>query len=982
MNTYDFAAIETKWQGYWEENRTFRARGPGDPGFDPAKPKLYVLDMFPYPSGKGLHVGHPVGYIGTDIVSRYHRMRGYNVLHPMGFDAFGLPAEQFAVETGTHPRVSTEKNIANMLRQLKACALSYDWDREVRTIDPDYYRWTQWIFLQLFHSWFDPSVQKARPIADLTGKLEGDEIRLAGDLGTKVGTAAGAAEGSGDRAGGSGKGSSGAARVLLRGEDGFDAARPWSEFSEADRHAALGRFRLAYIDGVPVNWCPALGTVLANEEVTNEGRSERGNHPVYRRPLEQWMLRITAFAERLLADLDDLDWSDALKLMQRNWIGKSEGARVRFPVVGTTREIEVFTTRPDTLFGATYMVLAPEHPWVDEVTCPARGAEVDGYRKAAAHRSELDRQAETKEKTGVFTGAYATNPVNGEKIPIWIADYVLMGYGTGAIMAVPCHDARDFEFAQKFGLPIVPVVEPPDGWLLEQAAAGTAPALPLMPVREGDASVIRAAYLEDPTSFSVAFTGTGRGVNSSNEEVSLNGYETPEAKRVIVDWLVARGIGQGETQFKLRDWLFSRQRFWGEPFPILHGPDGEIRAVEEEELPVILPDVEDYRPIPNDDPDLPPQPSLSRAPESWKYVEKDGKRYARELNTMPQWAGSCWYYLRYLDPSNGAKLVDPAKERYWMSPKGVDLYVGGVEHAVLHLLYARFWHKVLFDLGHVSTPEPFGRLYNQGYIQAYSYQDARGIYVDAERIEETDGKFFYEGEPVTRLVGKMGKSLKNSVTPDDVMGQYGCDTFRLYEMYLGPLDQSKTWSTQAIVGVQRFLQRLWRNFFDDRTGDSRVVDAEPDEAMLRLLHKTIQGTTEDMDAFRFNTAIAKLIELNNAWVGQPTLPRVVAEAMVRMLAPLAPHVAEELWERLGHAPSVSYVEWPVADARYLTLDEIEIVVQVLGKKRGTVTVAADASQEVIEAAAMAAETVKPHVEGKTVRKVIYVPGKLVNIVAN
>ncbi|MCA9754792.1 MAG: leucine--tRNA ligase [Candidatus Eisenbacteria bacterium] len=957
MNTYDFSAIEAKWQKHWEEHRTFRALGPGDDGFDPKKPKKYVLDMFPYPSGKGLHVGHPVGYIGTDIVSRYARMRGYNVLHPMGFDAFGLPAEQYAIETGTHPRVSTEANVANMLRQLKACALSYDWDREVRTIDPEYYKWTQWIFLQLFHSWFDPSVEKARPIAELVARLEKDDVRLDGG------------------------------EVVSKSDDRFASLRAWSEFSTAEHHAALGRFRLAYIDDVPVNWCPALGTVLANEEVTNEGRSERGNHPVYRRPLKQWMLRITAYAERLLQDLNDVDWSEALKLMQRNWIGRSEGARVRFPVVGADREVEVYTTRPDTLFGATYMVLAPEHPWVDELTSADRKADVDAYRKTAAHRSELDRQADTKEKTGVFTGGYATNPVNGKQIPIWIADYVLMGYGTGAIMAVPCHDTRDFEFAQKFGLPIVPVVVPTDEWLLEQVATGAAPEGVGSSAGAGGGAgagpdALRAAYLESPTSFQVAFTGHGKGIHSKNDEVSLDGKETPEAKRTIVAWLEGKGIGRGEVQFKLRDWLFSRQRFWGEPFPILHGPDGEIRAVDERDLPVVLPEIEDYKPIPNDDPEQPPQPSLSRAKDSWKFVELDGKKYVRELNTMPQWAGSCWYYLRYLDPRNDDVFVSPEAEQYWMSPNGVDLYVGGAEHAVLHLLYARFWHKVLFDLGHVSTKEPFGRLYNQGYIQAYSYQDARGIYVDAEKIEEKDGKFFYEGEPVTRSLGKMGKSLKNSVTPDDVMEQYGCDTFRLYEMYLGPLDQSKTWNTQAIVGIQRFLQRLWRNFVDEESGALRVVDETPDEEMLKLLHKTIHGATDDMDGFRFNTTIAKLIELNNAWVGRPSLPRVVADAMVRMLAPLAPHVAEELWQRLGNESSVSRADWPVAEEQYLVDDEIEIVVQVLGKKRGTVRVAAGASQEEIQSAAMEVDTVKPHLEGKTVRKVIYVPGKLLNIVAN
>ncbi len=984
MKTYDFSAIEAKWQGFWEANKTFRVAGPGEEGFDPSKPKKYVLDMFPYPSGSGLHVGHPLGYIGTDVVCRYERMRGKNVLHPMGFDAFGLPAEQYAIETGTHPRETTLKNIETYRRQLKACAFSYDWERAVQTIDPDYYKWTQWIFLQLFNSWFDPDRNGARPVAELQSRLESDEVRIAGIAmayasdAARAGGHAGTAT-SADAANVSPSASDGSARLVTNSDPEFGQVRSWSDYATAEQHQALGHFRLAFIDDVPVNWCPALGTVLANEEVTNDGRSERGNHPVFRRPLRQWMLRITAYAERLLSDLDGIDWPESLKLMQRNWIGKSQGARVRFPVEASEHEIEIYTTRPDTLFGATYMVLAPEHPYVDEVTSPDQAAAVKAYREEAGRRSELDRQTDAKQKTGVATGGFAVNPVNGKKIPLWVADYVLMGYGTGAIMAVPCHDTRDFEFAKTFGLPIVPVTDPPDEWFAEQIAAGTAPG-------GGDVASARAAYHANPSEFTATFTGIGHSMNSANDEVSLNGLESSESKKTIVSWLGSKGIGRAETQFKLRDWLFSRQRYWGEPFPILHGPDGEIVGVDESELPVELPEVDDYKPIPNDDPDTAPQPSLSRAGESWRIVEKDGKRYERELNTMPQWAGSCWYYLRYLDPENGASLVDPEKERYWMDPNGVDLYVGGAEHAVLHLLYARFWHKVLFDLGTVTTPEPFARLFNQGYIQAYSFQDDRGIYVDASKIEEQgEGsamKFFYEGEEVSRSLGKMGKSLKNSVSPDDIIGEYGCDTFRLYEMYLGPLDQSKPWSTKAIVGIYRFLQRLWRNVVDEDSGRLRVSDETPDEADLKLLHKTIHGVTEDMENMRYNTAIAKMIELNNEFVNRDGIPRAVAEALVLMVSPQAPHIAEELWEALGHEPSVCYAPWPSYDEAYLVDDEIEIVVQVMGKKRGSVTVPAGAAQEEIQAAAMEVDSVKSHIEGKTVRKVIYVPGKLLNIVAN
>ncbi len=946
MNRYDFQAIEERWQERWKERAAFRTLAPGDPGFDGSRPKFYVLDMFPYPSGAGLHVGHPLGYIATDIVARYKRMTGHNVLHPMGFDAFGLPAEQFAVEHGVHPRITTRANIDNMLRQLKRFGLSYDWDRELATIDPEYVRWTQWIFLQLFESWFDPGRNAARPIAELVARLEQGALSV-GHGGTPV-------------------------------ESG---GRAWDALPGSEQRAVVDGQRLAYVAEINVNWCPALGTVLANEEVTAEGRSERGNHPVFKRPLKQWMLRITAYAERLLSDLELVDWPEPIKLMQRNWIGRSEGALVDFPLdpeaaararVGTPA-IRVFTTRPDTLFGATYMVLAPEHPLVEALTAPGRQAAVAAYRTAAAAKSEVDRQAEVKTKTGVFTGSHAVNPVNGERVPVWIADYVLTGYGTGAIMAVPAHDQRDFEFATTFSLPIRAVLMADDGWLAEHAAAAGMDGAPI--------ETLRARYVAEPAPFGEAFCDDAVNINSRNSEISLDGRPTPEAKGAITGWLAARGLGEPKVQYKLRDWLFSRQRYWGEPFPILHGEDGEVRAVDAAELPVLLPEMEDFRPRVSDDPNAPPATALSRAPESWRVVVRDGKRYTRELNTMPQWAGSCWYYLRFIDPRNDRALVDPEKERYFMAPSGVDLYVGGVEHAVLHLLYARFWHKVLFDLGHVSTVEPFGRLFNQGYILAHAYQDERGTYVDAAKVEERDGGCFLDGRPLTRSYGKMGKSLKNAVTPDDMFVEYGCDTLRLYEMYMGPLETSKPWNTRDIVGVHRFLQRAWRAFVDEDSGALRVDDAPAADGLRRTLHRTIKVVTEDMERMSFNTAIARLIELNNQLVGLPAVPREVAEPFVLMLAPLVPHFAEELWERLGHAESLSAAPWPMADGRWLVEDTVEVVVQVSGKVRGRVVLPAGADEAAARAAALADPAIAKHLEGKPVRKAIYVPGKLLNLVA-
>ncbi len=954
---YDFKQIEQRWQQYWEQEKTFRALNPGDEGFDPDKPKFYVLDMFPYPSGVGLHVGHPLGYIATDIVARYKKMRGYNVLHPMGFDAFGLPAEQYAVETGTHPRITTERNIDNMVRQLKRLGMGYDWDRMIATTDPDYVHWTQWIFLQLYHSYFDPLQKKAMPISKLVEKLEQEHyfVGLDGEL-----IYSGLEE-----------------NIEAIGGIGNPTVHKWQELTPDQQTRLLDEYRLAYMADVEVNWCPRLGTVLANEEVTNEGRSERGNYPVFKRPLKQWMLRITAYADRLIEDLDLVDWPEPIKLLQRNWIGRSHGAMVDFTVKpnaerseasDTSEVVRVFTTRPDTLFGATYMVLAPEHELVEAITTPEHKSAVEAYCKQAAAKTAVDRQQDAKEKTGVFTGSYAINPVNNQPIPIWVADYVMTGYGTGAIMAVPAHDERDYAFAKKFNLPIVEVVS------------------------GGDIS--QAAY-----------TGDGWLVNSANDEVSINNLNVPDAKAKITAWLQEKGLGKAQVQFKLRDWLFSRQRYWGEPFPILHGPDGEIRPVDEADLPVELPQMEDFKPVGSDDPDAPPQPPLGRAPASWRNVEIDGKTYTRELNTMPNWAGSCWYYLRYIDPRNNDRLVGAEAERYWMSglpdtryptpdtrSNGVDLYVGGVEHAVLHLLYARFWHKVLFDLGHVSSPEPFGKLFSQGYIQAYCYRDQRGIAVEATEVVNAEGKpaaevqgqkgqkFFFRGETVTEEYGKMGKSLKNAIAPDEICEKYGCDTLRLYEMYMGPLEQSKVWNTADIVGVHRFLNRLWRNYINEETGQLLVSDDKPSPDLHRLLHRTIKRVTEAMETMSFNVAIAALIELNNELVGMEKLPRELADTLPRLLSPLAPHVAEQLWSLMDYPHSIAEAHWPAWDETALAEATIELPVQVNGKLRGRITVPADADQAAIIEAARIEPNVAAHLEGKTLRKQIVIPGRLVNLV--
>ncbi|MCO7220824.1 leucine--tRNA ligase [Klenkia sp. PcliD-1-E] len=933
--------IELAWQDRWEAEGTFHTPNPTgalSEGFDRVadRPKAFLMDMFPYPSGAGLHVGHPLGYLGTDVTSRFLRMDGRNVLHPMGYDAFGLPAEQYAVQTGQHPRVTTEANIAAISAQLRRLGVDHDRRRTFATIDPGYYRWTQWIFTQIFGAWFDDAAGKARPVDELVAEL---------DAGTRQPDPGTMPEG-----------------------------RDWASLDEVERHRVVDAHRLAYLNQAPVNWCPGLGTVLSNEEVTADGRSERGNFPVFRRPLTQWMMRITAYSERLLADLDRLDWSDSLKQMQRNWIGRSRGARVRFG------DVEVFTTRPDTLFGATYLVLAPEHPlvasltadtwpdgtdprWTGGAASPAEA--VDAYQLQASRRSELDRQAEGRDKTGVFTGSYATNPLTGRELPVFIADYVLTGYGTGAIMAVPGEDTRDFEFADVFGLPVVRTVQPPEGF-------------------EGG-----------------AYTGAGPMINSSNEHVQLDGLDKAEAIAAVTDWLVEHGHGEATTTYKLRDWLFSRQRYWGEPFPVVYavdGPDADLPvAVPADQLPVLLPDVDDYSPttFADDDATSSPEPPLSRATE-WTTVTLDlgdgPREYRRETNTMPNWAGSCWYYLRYLDPGDDERFVDPELEAYWMGPRGegdvggVDLYVGGVEHAVLHLLYARFWHKVLFDLGHVSSEEPFRRLVNQGYISAYAYTDARGFYVPAAEVVEKDGAFLFEGQPVNREYGKIGKSLKNMVTPDEMIGAYGADTFRVYEMSTGPLEQSRPWETKAVVGSQRLLQRIWRVVVDEETGEVRATDDEVATDTLKVLHRAVDGVRDGMTTLRFNIAIARTTELTNHLTqvyGQSgPVPRQVCEWLTLLVAPLAPHLAEELWARLGHTSSSAWAAFPVADPAYLVDDTVQIAVQVNGKVRAQLDVAADADAAALEAAALADARIAELLVGKTVRKVVAVPGRLVNVVAN
>ncbi len=940
MTEYRYTAhlageIEERWQRIWNEQTSFEAPNPVGPlagdlsgfGTGAGSGKLFIQDMFPYPSGAGLHVGHPLGFIASDVYARFHRMDGANVLHTMGFDSFGLPAEQYAVQTGTHPRTTTEANIERYLAQIRRLGLGHDERRRVATTDLEFYRWTQWIFLQIYNAWYDTDLDRARRIDELVAQFE-----------SGARTPAGGAE--------------------------------WSDMDVTARAAVVDGYRLVYQSDSIVNWCPGLGTVLANEEVTADGRSDRGNFPVFRKRLRQWMMRITAYSDRLVDDLDLLDWPDKVKAMQQNWIGRSRGAQVAFPVPGSDAVIDVFTTRPDTLFGATYMVLAPEHPLVDTLTADTWPEGVDDrwtggaadpataitrYRAGIAAKSDLERQ-ENKEKTGVFTGGYAVNPVDGRSIPVFIADYVLIGYGTGAIMAVPAHDPRDHDFATAFGLPIIEVIGSERG------------------VTEA------------------AFTGDGPIVNSG----FLDGLRVDTAKTTIIDWLETQGAGTGTVQYKLRDWLFARQRYWGEPFPIVYDAAGQPHPIPESDLPVALPEVDDFAPVSfdPDDADSVPSPPLAKATD-WVNVELDLgdglQNYTRDTNVMPQWAGSSWYQLRYIDPTNSEQFCAKENEAYWMGPQtdvhgpddpgGLDLYVGGVEHAVLHLLYSRFWHKVLFDLGFVTSKEPYRKLYNQGMIQAYAYTDARGVYVPAEEVTERDGGFFFEGRPVNREYGKMGKSLKNSVAPDDICRDYGADTLRVYELSMGPLDQSRPWATKDVVGAHRFLQRVWRLVVDEESGAVRVTDDAPSESATKLLHKTIAGVRDDYAALRDNTAVAKLIELTNHLTKQYATgaPSAVVEPLLLMLAPVAPHIAEELWGRLGHTSPLAHGPFPVADVTLLVEDTVEIPIQVKGKVRSRVTVAADADEATVTATALADEKVAVLLDGAP-RKVIYVPGKMINIV--
>ena len=954
---YPFSEIEPKWQQYWRDQQVYRALDPSQTD----RPGFYVMDMFPYPSGSGLHVGHPEGMTATDILSRYKRLCGFNVLHPMGWDAFGLPAEQYAIKTGTHPAETTAANVANFRRQIEMLGLGYDWSREVNTTDPSYYRWTQWIFLQLYNSYFDPILNRAMPIQHLRNELFNGNYLVAPDGSVAVNPTQEGMEAVG-----------GEVVSILRHFESLDPQ---------EQRDVLDDRRLAYVAEVPVNWCEALGTTLANEEVI-DGRSEVGGFPVERRPLRQWMLRITAYADRLVADLDLLDWPASLKEMQRNWIGRSEGATVEFPIQGSERlGIEVYTTRPDTLFGATYMVLAPEHELVAEVTTPDQKEAVAAYQAEAAAKSERDRQADAKTKTGVFTGAYATHPLTEQPIPVWIADYVLTGYGTGAIMAVPAHDERDFAFAEAFGLPIETVVVPADN---------------------ADAGPPRGA-----------FTGHGVAVNSD----FLNGLPTAEAMTRMIAYLQSEGIGRARTNYKLRDWLFSRQRYWGEPFPILIDADGNHHAVSEDELPVMLPPMDDFKPTGS------PEGPLAKATDWLHVIGEDGRAYTRETNTMPQWAGSCWYYLRYLDPRNEERLVDPAKEKYWMP---VDLYVGGVEHAVLHLLYARFWHKVLFDLGHVSTPEPFARLVNQGLILGETEHhffekkvDGKPVAVSVDELTDVREEASQEGVRLVateRATGetitgvpvpeflvdkkgsatvlradanvrvdarsfKMSKSRGNVVNPDKIVEEYGADVFRLYEMYMGPLEAQKPWNTRDIVGMARFLNRVYRTFLGDvdQGGPVALHGQELPESLDRRLHKAIKKIGEDVEALRFNTAIAELIEVINEAAKQPTLPRSFARTYALLLSPFAPHLAEEIWHTaLDLNTSIVTAEWPGYEPAKLVETSVEVPVQVNGKVRGRVTVPVDAPEADVLAAAEA--EVASHLEGKTVRKRIVIPNKLVNFV--
>ncbi len=884
MKDYIFSEIERKWQDYWEQNRTFRTPD------DLTNPKkYYVLDMFPYPSGAGLHVGHPEGYTATDIVARYKRMNGFNVLHPMGWDAFGLPAEQYAIQTGTHPSVTTNKNCDNFRRQIKELGLSYDWDREVNTTDPGYFKWTQWIFIRLYNTWYDSEAGRGRDIKELPIPLD----------------------------------------VIKAGDEA--------------RKKYIDSKRLAYYDNAQIWYCPSCRIVCANEEVLNDGSHEKCGNQVVRRNLKQWMLRIPRYAERLLDGLNDLDWPEGIKEMQRNWIGRSTGAEVDFKIDGNDLKICVYTTRPDTLFGATYMVLSPEHELVAEITTTEKKAEVDAYLRAAAKKSDLDRTDLAKEKTGVFTGSYAINPVTGKKIPVWVADYVLTGYGTGAIMAVPAHDDRDFEFAKKFNLEITCILSP---------------------------DVTDAGQKQRILAGNECWTEDGEYINSSNPAlgITLDGLNKEKGIATMTAWLETRNIGAATVNYKLRDWLFSRQRYWGEPFPVIHWDDGEITLLDEKDLPLILPDLEVYQPGENG------ESPLANATE-WLYVtDSKGRKGRRETNTMPQWAGSCWYYLRFIDPENVNAIFDKEKEKYWMP---VDLYIGGAEHAVLHLLYSRFWHKVLFDTGVVSTDEPFLKLFNQGMILAFAYETATGSKVSSDQVTERDGKYYHTGtgEVLKQIVAKMSKSLKNVINPDDVISRYGADSLRLYEMFLGPLEATKPWDEKGVKGVLNFLSRTYRLI----ANNENLTDGNEDPEVLRSLHQAVRKVTDDIENLHLNTAISAMMIFLNTAVKKGKITRETARTFTKILSPFAPHLGEELWQSLGNDASLAYEPWPEAKAEYLKVDTFECPVSVNGKMRFKIELAVDLPSEEVKSIVLADERAVKWIAGAT-PKVIIVPNRIVNIV--
>lgn len=961
--------IEQKWQKYWDEHGTFNAANVKGDLTDEnghhadGRTPYFAISMFPYPSGKGLHVGHPLGYIATDMMARYHRMKGENVLHALGFDAFGLPAEQYAVQTGQHPRVTTEQNIANMRRQLHRMGLSFDHRRSFATTDWNYVRWTQWIFSKIYDAWYDPTFTRrdgekgsARPISDLVKQFESGERPIDGHPNQK-----------------------------------------WADLSAKEQSDVLNNYRLAYISTQPVNWAPGLGTVLANEEVTADGRSERGNFPVFRKSLRQWSMRITAYGDRLIKGLNELDWPDKVKTMQRNWIGESHGGRVDFAVdtPNGKRTLVIYTTRPDTIFGTTFMVVNPEHDlladvpsqWQADVPDEWKGGystptqAVAEYRKKDERTSAKERNQGSTEKSGIFTGLYATNPVTGMKLPIFTADYVLSDYGTGAIMAVPGGDQRDYDFASEHGLPIVYTLAPQPG-------------------QAGLDALNKLAGKEPYVSKSGVVINSSIGTTTFGDALDINGLSAADATTKVIDWLEKHQCGEGSTNYRLRDWLFSRQRYWGEPFPIVYDDQDVPHLLPDSLLPVKLPDIPDYKPTTFDpqDADSTPQAPLARN-KQWVNVMLDlgdgPKQYHRETNTMPNWAGSCWYYLRYADPTDAHYAIDPDEDRYWLGPNhnptagvsgGVDLYIGGVEHAVLHLLYARFWHKVLYDLGYVSEPEPFHKLFNQGYVQAYAYTDERGQYVPAAEVKQTgvdekgEPTFEYNGQPAFREFGKMGKSLKNIVTPDDMYDEYGADTFRLYEMSMGPLAESRPWNTKDVTGSARFLQRLWRNVVDEHTGEVTVTDDKPDTKTAKLLNNTIDQVSVEMENMRPNTAIAKMIVLNNQLTGLKRVPRAAIEPLILMVSPIAPHIAEELWNKLGHKESLAHQPWPKADPALVGTENVVAIVQVKGKVRAKLSVPSDISADALKAKALADENVIKWVGDATPRKIIVRAPKVVSIV--